>query len=477
MTRLSLGHQMQQSLGQHMLLMPRMLQSVEVLQLPSAELEGWLRKAAEGNEALVVDAPPVSQGELAPIGRRGTREDSERHDEMLRNQPAPDRGPAARLEEQLALMEIEPALVPWVRFLIGCIDPSGYLSTDDETLLALGRDQGLEGDPGTLVRAIATLQLFEPRGIGARNAIEALLLQLDLDDPDAPLLRRLLEEFLEEVATNKLPSVARAMGLGMPELRALLDHLRELDPRPGASLNHSGAPLLRPDVVVERVHDLDPEVPLSVSDDRRRDGDLTLREGFEVRVDAAGIPAVRIDEHVSELARDRGQTTDVRRYLRGKLDRARWIVDAVKQRHETLARIAAAVFEHQREFLFEGPGHLAPLRMNRLAEELGIHVSTVSRAVANKYAQTPWGILPLRYFFQARAPGSSGRPGDSGAARDDVRDAVRAVIEAEDAARPLSDDEVTQALAERGHKIARRTVTKYRKELGIASSYRRRRYA
>ena len=139
-------------------------------------------------------------------------------------------------------------------------------------------------------------------------------------------------------------------------------------------------------------------------------------------------------------------------------------------RRATLGRIGARLFEHQHVFLDKGPGHLAPLRMKDLADELGIHVSTVSRAVAGKYAQTPWGILPLRHFFQ-------GASGGEERAREDVRDLVRGVFAAEDPKTPLSDDEVVVCMREKGFDLARRTVAKYRQELEIPSSYRRRRYA
>src|SRR5262249_46566696 len=162
---------------------------------------------------------------------------------------------------------------------------------------------------------------------------------------------------------NKLPSVARAMGLSLGELDHLLARLRELDPRPAAQLDETCAPIVRPDVIVER------------------DGD-----GFSVRVDASGVPAVSIDREVESLARDRSQPREVRSYLRGKLERARWIVDGLEQRARTLQRVAAAVFHRQRAFLAHGPGHLAPLAMRDLADEVGLHVSTVSRAVAGKYA-------------------------------------------------------------------------------------------
>ena len=222
--------------------------------------------------------------------------------------------------------------------------------------------------------------------------------------------------------------------------------MAELDPRPAAQLVEESAPPIVPDVIVERTED-----------------------GYEVLVERSAWPAVAVDPSITQLARDKRQSGEVRSYLRGKIDRARWIVEALEQRGETLLRIAQATFAKQKGFLDRGPGHLAPLKMVDLAAEIGLHTSTVSRAVAGKYAQTPWGILALRYFFQ-----SAGTDGET--ARDDVREQVKRVFEAEDPAKPLSDDDVVEEMRKRGIELARRTVTKYRKELGIPSSYRRRKY-
>jgi RNA polymerase sigma-54 factor len=454
MAKIGISTQLQTALGQHMLLLPRMLQSIEILQIPSQELATWLREAAEENAALQLEErdPELAQAgarrpDAEPRHRRGTREDSERHAAFLENQPERAKSLFAQIEEQLALLDVDERLLAWVRLLVGCLDEHGYLSAPHDFLLAEARERGLAGGERELEQALAVLHGLEPRGLGARNAVEALLMQIDPADPDHARLCRLLEGYLDEIARNKLPGVARAMGLDLCEVQRLIERLRSLDPRPAAQLDREAAPPLHPDVLVLRSGD-----------------------SYEVHVDATGHPAVRLDPAVTELAKDRGQSQEVKRYLRDKIDRARWIIEAVEQRRATLARIAARLFERQRPFLDQGPGHLAPLRMTDLAAELGIHVSTVSRAVAGKYAQTAWGIFPLRSFFQA-AGGA-----DEGTARDDVRAAVQALFESEDRTQPLADDDVVRAMAERGWTLARRTVAKYRKELGIPSSYRRRVY-
>lgn len=444
MNRIGMNAGMQLRGEQQMLLQPRMIQSIEVLQLPTAELETYLREASESNEALRVDAPPADAGSYEP---RGTRADSDAHDEMLRNQPDRAQSVAQIVEQQLAVAGFQGELNEWVRLLVGCLDQRGYLSASDEQLLAWADEHGLAAGPENLGRAKAALQSLEPRGIGARNAVEALILQLDPEHPEYDHLCVLLEDFLQDLAHNKLPGVARAMGLELEHLGYLIDLLRDLDPSPAASLVQDLAPLIRPDVLVE-----------------------WTGNGHEIRLARGCYPPVAVDPDVQTMARDRSQTTEVRSYLRQKVDQARWIVEAVEQRAHTLLRIGRQLFAHQRAFLERGPGHLVPLRMNQLADELGVHVSTVSRGVGGKYAQTPWGILPLRSFFQAAA----GANPES--ARGDVRERVREIIAAEDTRHPLSDDEIVSALVDTGVQIARRTVAKYRRELGIPSSYRRRKY-
>ncbi len=428
---------------QQLLLQPRLLQSIEVLQIPAQDLEGWLREAAESNEALMVEMP-----ELPSPGPRPSREATDRHDEMLRNQPERERGLAEDLEEQLSLLDFDSSKASWVRFLISCLDENGYLSPSDEELYRLAHEVGLEGNPASLGPAIAALQGLEPRGIGGRNMVEALLLQLDGESEDYSLLCRLLEDFLQDLASNRLPVVARALGVDLDELGLLIEQLRGLDPRPGAELNVSQAPVLRPDIVIE------PE----------SDG------SWSVRLERSSLPNVTIDREVADLAKEKDSSREVRDWARDRVERARWVVDAVAQRGETLLRVATEVFERQRAFLEDGPGHLVAFTMGQVAEVLEVHVSTVSRAVNGKYVQCPWGILPLRHFFQV-ATGSADAP-----ARDDLCEIVRAIFEGEDAREPLSDEAVAEELDRRGYSVARRTVAKYRRQLGIASSYRRRKY-
>lgn len=447
------NHQgLQQSVKQEMRLLPRMLQSIEVLQLSLGELDHFLQEAALSNEALQVQERGQEQ-EFVPAPRHAGPEASDRHAAFLESQPDREPGLVDFLEAQLCMLDMEPGLQTWVEFVISCIDSRGYLSAQDAVLFELAEQAGLECEPANLGRAIAVVQGLEPRGIGGRDVVEALLLQLDPGEEDYALLCKLLEEFLDELAKNKLPQVARGLGIDLEHLAALCLRLRELDPAPGFGLSDGHSPALKPDVIVEM---------------KQVKG--SLRSTFEVRMERSGLPPVILDPEVKRLSKDPAQDAGVRRYLRDKVEKARWIVEALEQREATLMRVATWIFEHQLEFLRHGRSAIVPITMTDAAEALGMHVSTVSRAVAGKHAETPWGILPLRSLFQASV---GAQPT---VARGGIQEAMRAIVDAEDPKQPLSDDEIGEALLRAGFKLARRTVAKYRRELDIQSSYRRRRY-
>jgi RNA polymerase sigma-54 factor len=428
---------------QELALQPRMLQSIEVLQLPTADLEAWLARQAEENEALVV-VPPY-RSDAAALGATAA------HDELLQASPARGASLLDELERQVDALGLQAELRAWVLHLVACLDGLGFLCATDAELeaRALDLELPLAGTPGgaaLFAAAIAKLQGLEPRGVGARNAVEALLLQLEPQDPDYSLLCRLLEDFLAELARGEIDVVAEALGLSAADVLRLLDCLRELELRPAAAFDVIEGAIV-PDLVV-----------------------LAGPDGFQLDLVRGHLPEVHIDPDIAALAKAKGTEVQDRRYLRQKLEKARWVQAALHERGETLLRVATAVFERQRGFLAIGARALEPLRMGEVAAALGVATSTVSRAVAGKYVQTPHGVQPLRAFFQSSASEDGAAP-----ARDAVRDRVRELVAAEDSAAPLSDDSLVERLASEGITIARRTVAKYRKELGLASSYERRR--
>lgn len=427
-------------MSQQLLLLPHMLQSIEVLALPVEALEARLSKAFGENEAL----------EFRERRRRVRQRDRDRaqaNQDLLAELPSRRGSLAERLEEQIAMLELAAPDAAWLRFLVGALDERGFLVLTDDELLALATQARLDGGRDALGLSIARLQALEPRGIGARDLREALLLQLDARSGDHALLARLVDEFLDDLSKNRLPQVARGLGVDLPRLRELVEQLRGLSARPAAELVGEAAPCVRPDVVVER------------------DG-----AGFRLVVVREGTPEPIVSRRVERLAADRSQPAEVRTRLKQRIGEARALIQALEQRHSTLRRVAHALFERQRRWLDEGPPGLVPLRMGELAAELGMHQSTVSRAINGKWAQTPWGMVALRSFFQ------SGLASSPEVSREHARSALRELVALEDPRTPLSDDVLTERLRRRGFDVARRTVAKYREELGIKSSYLRRQF-
>lgn len=453
---MQLDTRLQQRLDQRMALLPQMLQSIEVLQLATVDLLGRIDQELAQNEALEAQSKAPDPAETAgpPPARRegddaevweprqmgGGEEDGKLA--FFANLPAHGEPLVEHVRQQLLFRRLPSALAEAVVALAQLLDERGLLPFTQEQLLA---ETGLDLD--LLQTACEELQALEPRGLGAATPIEAMLLQLG-DDPDRADIQRLLTEHLEALAKNRIPDVAKAMGLQVEDVQTLLERLRQLNPRPGAELTEGSAEAIHPDAFVWL------------------DGGV-----IKVALDDGAVPELAVNADYAALLADRRTPRDVRDYLRQKVRAARDLIGAVQQRQATLQRVVFAVMQHQREFLQVGRGGIRPLRMRDLAERLSLHTSTVSRAIAGKFVQTDQGVVSLRDFFD----GGSADEGQQ-CGRQAIRLAIEEMVRGEDRAMPWSDDDLMTALRRRGIQVARRTVTKYRKELGIPSSYQRRRH-
>jgi RNA polymerase sigma-54 factor len=455
---------MVQRAEQRMMLLPKMLQAIEILQLSTQDLEGLIEQEVTCNAVLEVAEPPRAEAAAPPVQgaparedepwspdergshdlRRRSGEDLEDRYDAIQDVAAPSLSLQGHLLEQVSLLELEPRLREAVTFLIGNVDRNGHLLLpESEIPLYLGEDQ-------PVAQALATLRSLDPRGVGATCGRHSLVLQIDEHDPDGPALRTLIAGHLEDIAGNRLVRVARSVGVAMPELRRLLVRLRELEPHPGLAFGAGAPGLVRPDLLV-------------------------ANEGgrFVVAVVDAYLPRLSINHEYERLAKDAGAPKDLRTFLKERIGTARGLLFALTQRRQTLARVAQAMMDRQRGFLEQGVRFLRPMKMQEIADALGVHVSTVSRAVADKYFQTELGIFRLRSLFDGGVVvGSAG--GRGGTSRAGVKDAIRALVEAEDKRLPLSDDDIVTLMRVKGLPVARRTVTKYRRELGLPSSWERR---
>ncbi len=321
--------------------------------------------------------------------------------------------------------------------------PTGAGTTEEHGLVP-------EVTVAELEEVLRELRRISHPALGARDLKECLLLQIDALDTEQPLLKAIVENHLEDLEQNRLPRIAKATGKTIEAVKQTLEILRTLDPSPGAEFGDTRTNVITPDVIVEEI-----------------DGE------YVVRLDRQRAPELVLSKKYREYLQQAQKGDGLREWVKKRLESARWFIDAVHQRHNTLQRIAISIFARQRGFLERGVPAFRPLRMQEVADEVGVHISTVSRAVSGKYAQTPRGIFPLKYFF------AGGTTKDTGevASQVSIKQRIADLVAQEDDGHPLSDEELAALLEEKDHvKIARRTVTKYRKALKIPSSNQRRKF-
>ena len=460
--------------------------------------------ASDGADAMLDYLERIDRdfGDGGPPRAAGGEEGDRKYEAMM-NAPEGARSLAADILDQLSALELSDRERTVLEYVVWSLDERGYLTETPSTLAheltrevqrALGT-QGAEAildeaesrgsgsvfaeeEPAAPIAgagegeepaaddlmivtedevrdALERLREAVHPGLGALDLRECLLLQLPGKGLWNPLMRQLVERHLDDVRANRLPQIARSTGHDLEEVKAAIELLQGLDPSPGAGFGETTAEVIHPEVMVE----LDEE-----------DGTI------KIRLDRERTPSLRMSPmYQTQAFRKLLKEGDAeeREWARKKLEAASWFIDALAQRQSTLERISNALFERQRGFLERGKEALKPLRMQEIADEIGVHISTVSRGVAGKHAQTPRGIFPLKFFFTGGTTKSSGEA----TSQISIKERIKAIVAAEDPARPLSDEGIAKALEDSdGIKIARRTVTKYRKALEIASSTQRRQY-
>lgn len=356
------------------------------------------------------------------------------------------------LELQLHLSLRRPELIEVGRYLIGCIDGNGYLTC---TVKEAAKATGIM--PEIVEQVLALLQSFDPPGIGARDLRECLVIQLEQQNisnrvqnieasADSRIVRTIIMQYLDEVAAGRIKLIAEKLSCTVHQVQQAVDVIRTFDPKPGRAFGGSTPSYIVPDITVERVNG---EYVILINDD---------------------IPRLTISPYYRRVAREADETA--KKFVENRVNAAVWLIKSIEQRRSTLVNVMETIIHFQREFFEEGPHCLKTLTMKKVADKLGIHESTVSRATANKYVDTPYGIFSLRSFFTAGVQGADG--GDVASAN--VKRDIKELIGKEDAAKPYSDQALSEMLAEKGIEVSRRTVAKYREEMGIAASSKRKRY-
>ncbi len=495
------GLQLAQRLTQSLVLSPQMQQSLALLQAPTLELKALVEQELQQNPVLEeapMDAeqseksktedgeqpeasdpaePPAdvtfdpagekSGGEPADdfmaeferlaqldqdwrdhfaatnIPMRQSAEDEEKRQFMFDSIVA-----ATSLQEVLLEQVRESGLTeeqrPVAEMLIGNIDDYGYLKTNlDELAVAtnIPADQ--------ILAVLQVVQTFDPPGVGARDLQECLLRQLERAGRQDTVEYRIIKDHMDALGKRRIPELARALELEIDDVQEAIARIARLEPRPGRAFLSDNNQYILPEVFVQKVG-----------------------TEFLVTTNNEQIPHLRISNTYKDLMAQSGNSAEVMNYIREKIRAGKFLIKSLHQRQQTILNIGIEIVKRQRDFMEKGVAHLRPLTMVQVAEVVGVHETTVSRAVSGKYIQTPQGIFEMKYFFTAGIQTASGE----GMSNTSVKDMIAEMFRKEDATKPLSDQEIVKMLQEKGIVIARRTVAKYRSELNILPSNLRKVY-
>lgn len=494
---MNVGMHLQQK--QMMTLSPRMIQSMEILQLPVMALQERIEQEMEENIALEMESSDnaerngESNGEIehleaetpstdveerelvvdsdhnneadferlmeissewpednlsagSRVSSNRIQEDGDRQHDAMSNTESRPQSLHEYLLEQFAFFNCEPDVREFGEYLIHNLDHNGRLQGSlPEIVQVYGRP--IEFEQAQL--ALSLLQKCDPPGVGARDLKECLLLQLTPETPYRDVLVTLITSHLEDLAKNRLPVIQRKTGYSIETIKEAQEELHNLDPLPGSGFE------------VRPVQNVTPDLSVTQNDDGK----------YVVKLDDEYVPQLRISQKYQQLFRN-NPDAKTKEYIKKKIESAKWLIESIEQRQNTLKRVAQAIIDHQTSFLDNGPEQIVPLKMQQIADDVKVHVTTVSRAVDDKWIQTPRGLFPLKRFFGGGTTAADG----SEVAWDIIRLKLKEIVDAEDKQDPLSDEALVKRLSEEGYDLARRTVTKYRKAMDIPSSRERREY-
>ena len=449
-------------LAQTQVLSPQMRQSLEILQATALELQQMVRQELETNpvleeerpeeEAEKDDAEDPDAGEEDELGQleddwsdfsaQGAVDpEAEARRMRFLEGIAPEETLAGHLENQFGRLALDPVQRRIAALLIGNLDENGYLAATPEEV---ADEAGVE--TAEAMEMLHVMQTMDPPGVGARDLSECLSLQLDRLGQSHSPAKRIVREHLDLLGRKKFSDIASALGLTQEQVREAGALIAGLNPKPGRAFAGEAAQVLAPDVIIEKVGD-----------------------EYEVSLVRDSIPHLRISRTYRDLLGESGGAPEVRGYLRDKIRGGKFLIKSIQQRQQTILAIAREIAARQRPFLEEGVAALVPMTMAQVAEAVGVHETTVSRAIAGKTVATPQGVFEMKFFFTTGYVTAGGAE----VSNTSVKDAIAALIRAEDPHKPLSDQQIMDKLKASGLPVARRTVAKYREALGFLPSHLR----
>lgn len=477
---MEMKHSLHLAQKQTLIMTPRLQQALKLLQVPTLELQQMLKQEVLQNPLLeevddVVDQEDIEKensadeqnNEEAPESGEEDQIDwsdylqdgldktyvpqSEAAQEFLEKVPVTRTSLAESLLEQVHFLNLPKAHMEIAEFLIGSIDERGLLVTPMEAICeALGRP--LEEIEGVL----KVVQALEPAGVGARDLRECLLIQLEARGDKDTMAWVLIHDHFDHLVNRRFPEIARLLKTTVEEVQAAADEIATLNPRPGTSVSSDDPKYVTPDMIVERVD-----------------------EEYVVMLNDRNVPRLRISSAYESVIKEKkksdatAEQKETREYIQGKLASAKWLIQTIEQRRKTMIKVMNCIIREQREFFDKGIAFLRPLTLAQVARQIDMHESTVSRVCSAKYVQTPRGVFDLKFFFSSGLETEDGEDVSARAAKD----TIKTLIEEEDKMDPLSDQRIAELLHEKGLKIARRTVAKYREQLNILPARFRRRVA
>lgn len=446
------------NMNQKMSLSPKMLQSMEILQMGNQELLEYVIQLATENPVTEIEEPLQELGQYDLLKKKlewldATNEEyrvyynefeTEEKNDLIRNAPSAEEDLYQYLQSQLNSIKVPDDIRKTVHYMIGCVNENGYLELNIEEIA-----NNINIDLSTAKEALNLLQSFDPPGIGACDLIECLLIQLKRNSQSNSVIIELVNNYLEMLGKNQLELIAKKLGVSIDEIKDAYYVIKKLNPRPGSGLStRSDIQYITPDLIIVKFSDY-----------------------YEVLLNDYFYPQISISSYYKNIIKQNIEK-ETKQYITDKIKEADWVMKSISQRNSTLLKVTRLIVKHQKGFFDKGPGHLIPLHQKNIADDLEIHESTVSRAIRNKYLQCTWGIFKLDYFFtNGLSLGDT-----SHIVPDKIKIEIKNVIISENKKKPYSDQQIADILNKKGIEIARRTVSKYREELNIDKTSLRKEY-
>jgi RNA polymerase sigma-54 factor len=447
--------------SQKMIFSPQMQQSIEVLQMGAQELLNYIRSLAEENPIIEIEERSDEFDRYEDLKRKlewletphdeykvyyqeGDVESEEAARDRLSYVETEEEDLYEHLQLQLSLVKSSDEIRKAAQYIIECIDGNGYI---DEGLKEIAARAGIGLEKTK--EALHLVQSLEPPGIGARNLKECLLLQLERNKQENSTVTLIIENHLEMLSNNRLDIISKELDVSIDEVKQAYMIIQKLNPRPGSGFGTKREIRYQtPDLIV-----------------------VKFRDYYEVLLNEYFYPKISISSYYLNILRQDSER-EVKEYISGKIKEADWAIKCITQRNTTLIKVVSRIVEHQRKFFESGKGHLIPMNQKDIADVMGVHESTVSRAIRGKHLQCTWGVYSLDYFF---INGLS-LGGEERIASDSIKSRIKEIISGESLKKPYSDQQISDLLNREGISIARRTVAKYREELNIPGASKRKEF-